>query len=488
MARAEAQAQETMSRQSRFVDAVFLSRRGLALCCAALLILLGANALVFHSNTQTLLDQEHEVAHTQEVLANVNGTLATITAAESAQRGYILTGDSSYLQAYTAAARAVSPDIARLRRLVADNPAQERRAVALGALAREDLAGLEQALALLRTGQRAQAQALGLTDRDKATSNAIHRLTDEMTATEFALLHRRTAAAANAAGTTTATLAAAIAIDAVLLAGILLLILRTLARRAQLADERARLLSQAEQARAVAETAVSVRDEFLSLAAHELKTPITSVVANAQLLDRRGDALAPRDQRLVAAIVAGTDRLRALTEHLLDLSQLERGRLELDLAPLDLTTLAQRAVDEVAPTAPRHTVRLVVERAPLVVRADSLRLEQVVHNLLTNAVKYSPDGGEVTVTAACLDGHARLSVADQGVGIPAEALAHIFDRYYRAANVVSRNYSGLGMGLYMAREVMTGHGGTISVESAEGRGSTFTLDLPLAPDAEGSPP
>src|SRR5689334_7233669 len=111
-----------MSGQSRFVDAVFLSRRGLALCCAALLILLGANALVFHRNTQTLLDQEHEVAHTQEVLANVNGTLATITAAESAQRGYILTGDSSYLQAYTSAARAVGPAITRLRQLVADNP------------------------------------------------------------------------------------------------------------------------------------------------------------------------------------------------------------------------------------------------------------------------------------------------------------------------------------------------------------------------------
>jgi len=104
-----------------------------------------------------------------------------------------------------------------------------------------------------------------------------------------------------------------------------------------------------------------------------------------------------------------------------------------------------------------------------------------------NAVKYSPDGGEVTATATCLDGHARLRVADRGVGIPAEALAHVFDRYYHADNVASRNYSGLRMGLYMAREVVTGHGGTIAVDSTEECGSTFTLDLPLASDMEESP-
>lgn len=477
-----------MSSEARFVDAVFLSRRGLVLCCVGLLILLGANALIFYGTTQTLLNQEHAVTHTQEVLANVNGTLATIIAAESAQRGYILTGNQAYLNGYEGAIHAVGPNIERLGRLVADNPTQERRVATLRTLTTIQLTDLAQTITLRRAGQSAQAQALGLTDRDKATTDAIRRVLATMSATELSLLHRRTAASANASGTTTATLIAAMVVDAVLLAGILLSIQRTLARRTQLADERARLLLQAERARADAETAVGVRDEFLSLAAHELKTPITSVVASAQLLARHGEALTPRDRRLIATIVAGSDRLRTLTEHLLDLSRLERGMLALDLAPLELAPLVQHAVATVEPGTSRHTLRLSVEPAPIVVRADRVRLEQVVLNLLTNAVKYSPNGGEVAVTVTRADGRARLAVADHGVGIPAGALAHIFDRYYRATNVMSRNYNGLGMGLYMAREVMAGHGGAITVESVEGQGSTFTLDLPLASHDEAPPP
>lgn len=477
-----------MNNRVRFADAVFLSWRGIVLCCAVLLALLGANALIFYRNTQTLLAEEHAVAHTQEVLAGLNGTLATITDAESAQRGYILIGSATYLQRYAGAARATGPRIAHVQRLVADNPPQKQRAILLSALATAKLADLAQTIALRRSGQSSQAQALVLTVRSQTTTDAIRAVLDTMTATELALLHRRTAAASNAASTTTATLVAATAVDAILLAAILLTIQRTLVRRTQLADERARLLLRAERARAEAVTAVGIRDEFLSLAAHELKTPLTSVLANTQLLQRHGDALSARDQRLVTSILRGTDRLCVLTEHLLDLSLLEQGVLDLDLDALDLVALAQRSAAEVQATTSRHTLRVTAVDAPIIVRADRLRLEQVVHDLLANAVKYSPNGGEVVVTVTCADDCARLAVRDRGVGIPKDALAHIFDRYYRAPNVVSHNYTGLGMGLYMAQEIVTRHGGAITVESAEGQGSAFTIELPLALDRRPTPP
>jgi len=119
--------------------------------------------------------------------------------------------------------------------------------------------------------------------------------------------------------------------------------------------------------------------------------------------------------------------------------------------------------------------------------ADRVRLEQTLHNLLANAVKYSPRGGEVLVTVEHAGDRARVSVADQGIGIPADALPHVFDRFYRASNATPYTYSGLGLGLYVVREIVVQHGGTITVASTAGQGSVFTIELPLASDAANPP-
>ncbi|HEY0603626.1 MAG TPA: ATP-binding protein [Herpetosiphonaceae bacterium] len=261
-----------------------------------------------------------------------------------------------------------------------------------------------------------------------------------------------------------------------------------LAAQTAIAMDNARLYQQAQQA-------IRTRDEFLSLAAHELKTPITSILGYVQVLQRRvqQESLASeRNERALRTIAQQAKRLNQLIISLFDLSRLQIGQLAIERAAVDLRELVQRIVDEMQPTIERHSLIFRAdhfEHAPIVL-GDPLRLEQVVQNLLHNAVKYSPDGGviDVRVTRDGADGqhprHVCIEIADGGIGIPAESLPYVFRRFFRAKNVEQTQISGVGVGLYVAKEIVTLHGGTINVESTEGVGSTFHVCLPLKDTSE----
>lgn len=266
--------------------------------------------------------------------------------------------------------------------------------------------------------------------------------------------------------------------------------MRALAQQCAQALERTRLYEGEQHARAVAEEAVRVRDAFFSIAAHELRTPLTSLLGQAQLLQRRilrkpdGDE---RDQRSVQVIIEQSGRLNKMMGALLDVSRIATGRLSIERVPMDLTALVRRVLDEVRPTLHQHRLEYTFPATPLVIVGDELRLEQVIQNVLGNAVKYSPQGGRVTVIVEQRDAHAWISVQDQGIGIPATAIERLFQRFYRAANADLRRISGMGIGLYVVKEIVDQHGGTITVESTEGVGSTFTITLPLPEDASQAP-
>jgi PAS domain S-box-containing protein len=261
--------------------------------------------------------------------------------------------------------------------------------------------------------------------------------------------------------------------------------LLTLARQCALALERARLYAAERAARADAQAAIRVRDAFLAIASHELKNPLTSLLGNAQLLQRRAaraGAQSNRDQQTISVIVDQAARLNKLLTLLLDVSQLENGQLSLERTPLDLCALTQRVVSDVQPTSTQHTLTATIPTMPLIIDGDALRLEQVLHNLLQNAIKYSPGGGLISVTVAQREQMACVAVTDQGIGIPQSALPHLFERFFRAAQVDTGGISGLGIGLYVVKEIMTLHDGMITVASTEGAGSTFTICLPLLDD------
>ncbi|MEN9937756.1 MAG: hypothetical protein RLZZ387_4335 [Chloroflexota bacterium] len=253
-------------------------------------------------------------------------------------------------------------------------------------------------------------------------------------------------------------------------------IAEALGRRIALALDNARLYEAAQQA-------VRLRDMFFSVAAHELRTPITSLLGQAQLLERRAAReghLNERDQYSVSVIGAQAQRLSRMVNALLDIARLDQGRLSLDLAPLDVGQLVRRVVEEAQPTLDRHSVSCQVCDEPLELLGDALRLEQVLQNLLSNAVKYSPAGGVIRITAARRGRAAVIEVEDTGIGIPAAALPQLFQRFFRAPNAEALVISGMGIGLYVVKEIVTLHGGTIHVSSAEGQGTTFTIRLPLS--------
>jgi PAS domain S-box-containing protein len=235
------------------------------------------------------------------------------------------------------------------------------------------------------------------------------------------------------------------------------------------------------------------KEEFLAALAHDLKTPLTTLKGLAQMLQRRmsreGGASPEQIQEGLARIEQSTGRMTSLINELLDLSRLQMGQgLDLNRRPTDLVVLISRGIAEYREAAGNRPIILETCMPELTGTWDADRLERVIGNLLSNAVKYSPGDTPITVTVRreeVDDGAwAVFSVADRGIGIPQADLPHIFERFHRARNV-GRETMGTGIGLAGARQIVEQHGGTIEVRSEEGRGSTFTVHLPLSPEKAG---
>jgi PAS domain S-box-containing protein len=220
-----------------------------------------------------------------------------------------------------------------------------------------------------------------------------------------------------------------------------------------------------------------LKDQFIRVAAHELKTPVAVMKGYAQLL-LRSSGEAPRAQ--LEAIDRGAKRIDRVVQELIDVSQLNLGTLSMTPAIVDLRALVA-SVAEHTPHRPKHRVRVVRSERALV-RGDRYRLEFVLANLMDNAIRYSPAGGDVDVTLDVADGFAVVAVRDHGVGIAAGKQRRIFERFYRAHTDTPYDYGGMGVALSLSREIIERHGGTISFESKEGLGSTFTLRVPLGED------
>lgn len=238
-----------------------------------------------------------------------------------------------------------------------------------------------------------------------------------------------------------------------------------------------------QHARREAEQALKLRDSFFSVAAHELRTPLTTLLGRAQLLQRwleRVEGLDERTQRSAGIVVEQAQRLNGMVAALLDVSRIQGGRFTISPARVDLVGLVRRVVEDSYPTPATHRIELDASAGGLPVEGDESRLEQVLVSLIDNAVKYSPDGERVLVRLSRNGTEATVAVVDQGIGIPVTAQTQLFRRFFRAENAEALGVSGLGISLFTAREILELHGGRIEVDSAEGRGSTFRICLPLA--------
>jgi signal transduction histidine kinase len=225
--------------------------------------------------------------------------------------------------------------------------------------------------------------------------------------------------------------------------------------------------------------ALQVKTEFIALVSHELRTPLTSILGYAQLLE---DAdLTDVARRQLTVIQRNTERLHRLVADLLDVAQHEAGAVELARDRVDLVDIVRGTVDAMEGAAQVSGVAMS-QSVPesMVIVGDGQRIAQVVDNLVSNAVKYSPFGGAVEVRLAGADGDAVLEVADTGLGIDPSEIEQLFNRFFRCREAESRAIAGAGLGLSIAQDIVEGHGGRIEVESELGRGSVFRVRLPVA--------
>jgi signal transduction histidine kinase len=222
-----------------------------------------------------------------------------------------------------------------------------------------------------------------------------------------------------------------------------------------------------------------LRDAFVAAVSHELRTPLTSISGFLEMLGDEEHELGEAGRAYLGVIRRGTTRLQRIVEDMLLVAQIEADRLELDSVETDVAELATTAVEEALPDAAEKGIELTLDvHGPLPLEADAGRLGQVLDNLVSNALKFTPAGGSVMVSASNGDGTVRLEVADTGIGVPHEEMGQLFSRFYRASTATRRAIPGTGLGLVIARAIVDAHGGTISLESQEGEGTCVTVTLP----------
>ena len=246
-------------------------------------------------------------------------------------------------------------------------------------------------------------------------------------------------------------------------------------------EARSRLLSSEKLARSEAERANRLKDEFLATISHELRNPLNAIMGWAHML-RVGKLTEPNAERAVETIYRNAKSQAQLVADLLDVSRIISGKLRLDVRAVDLIFIVNAAIDSVRPASEAKGIRLqtMLDPAAGPISGDADRLQQIVWNLLTNAVKFTPKGGRIQVKVQRVNSHVEIIVSDSGVGINKEFLPYVFDRFRQADASTTRIHGGLGLGLSIVRQLVDLHGGSASVQSeGEGKGATFTITLPF---------
>jgi signal transduction histidine kinase len=281
-------------------------------------------------------------------------------------------------------------------------------------------------------------------------------------------------------------------------------LLTALARLASMSMENAALLASIEHLQTESgtlRTLLNQKEEYLLLTSHELKNPLTSILGQAQIMQRRlkrimpGQAHEPQETNELlsglSSIEHQTRRIEHMINTLVEVSRIGLDRLELYLEEVDLLQLIRHTIAEHLPFASKHEFRLLVHgepvpindndtTTPVLIQADEKRIEEVLTNLISNAIKYSPQGGPITVALSYINDDVTISIEDQGIGVPPDEQARLIERFYRAENAMASSAKGLGLGLYLVHTLVTKHGGQLSIKSKgiPGKGSVFTISLP----------
>jgi signal transduction histidine kinase len=455
-----------------------LTTGAIATAAVLLFIVFLAGFTVSYRAMQTVLRNQALFTHSNLVLRELGATLSSAKDAESGQRGYLLTGRPQYLRPYNRAVIRLGEHVRRLRELTADNPRQQALLRQLEQNVNLKLAESRETIAARDALGGAAVVQLMLSDLGKNIMDALRANLDAMEAEENRVNQERASESAVSGQQALSTLLVSTVLAALVLGIMFLQIVRS-ALAEQDARLRAEVAFDAEQkARTEAESVARAKDEFIATLSHELRTPLTSILGWSRILHEGGDEATIA---MAAESIAQSARSQQfLIEDLLDVSRIILGKFHMEISPVDLNPLAQAAVDMIRPMAETKQIELRLElpRRPCVINGDGRRIKQVIWNFLSNAVKFTPPGGHVLLRVEVVGSRAKIMVSDDGEGIHAEILPHLFERFRQEDGATAKG--GLGLGLSIARYVVDAHGGSVSaVSEGKGKGATFVAELPL---------
>lgn len=456
------------------------------------------------TNVNKLISTSDITRHTVEVLEHTEFIIAVLSDAETGQRGYLLTGELKYLEPYNSGIFLVTEEINIVKKLTEDNQAQQDRIATLEILVEQKKEELQQTVDLKASGQDDEAIAVVLSDKGKDIMDEIRGLILIMQTEEEDLLLIRQAEATRAGKNTSTIILFGSVIG--LLASILITlvisryIVTSIKKLRYVADKIAKgnmdievdttgsnELSQLSQSidtmRQKLREVDRMKTEFVSIASHQLRTPLSAIKWFLEmLLDGDAGKINKEQRDFLQQAFDSNTRMISLVNGLLNVSRLEAGRIAIEPVPTDLVKLCQVIINESKPLISAHHLKFKFTKPAKIdkINIDPKLISQVVANLLSNGIKYTPGKGKVELKISIEKPNIKISVVDSGMGIPRNQQSKLFQKFFRADNAVSKETEGTGLGLYVAKSVVEASGGKIGFNSEENKGSTFWFTLPLS--------
>jgi signal transduction histidine kinase/CheY-like chemotaxis protein len=463
--------------------------RRIALGFAGALLILAAIDATSYLSIENLIANSTAIAHTRRVINQVDALTVAIADAGSSTRGYVIAGTPGHLERYRHSQDEIQQTLSDLRTLTIDNPRQQLRLGAIAAPLADTLAYYQRTIALNEVGRHGEAADMVLSPQEDALNAGLRKLLLDIKTEETDLLLQSTDGVDRSARRSTVALIGGSLVSILILSLVFRhlnrevttrkrseLRLSQLGLQIQVANERLEK-SNDELARAS-----RLKSDFLSSMSHEFRTPLNAITGYSELLSE--DATGPlseKQRRFVGHIQRGAKHLLDLINDILDLSKIEAGRIDLQRENVVVSETLSEVISAIRSLAIAKDIqvdsRIVT---PSSVYADRLRFKQIVFNLLSNALKFTPARGSVWIESATADNMVTISVCDTGTGIPRQEHEAIFESFYQAGATTKGLREGTGLGLAITKRLVALHGGRIWVESETGKGSRFSFSLPAA--------
>lgn len=435
-------------------------------------LVVAVSGFMEYRGTRVVIGEFATARQDSNTIVALNDVLADVLSAETGQRGLMMTGDRKYLGPYRRGVEHIDADLTRVDQLTSQEPDQQARLRVLRSAISSKLAELDQTIRTHDAIGQSAAMAIVASGRGRDDMGNVRRAIDAMRTVEE---REREVSRVNA-DNSSARVLKGVAIGTCLAAVLLLLtfVQFGIASRAS------------QRAREESESANRMKDQFIATVSHELRTPLTAILGWAAIL--RDDQVDPQtlDEGL-ATIQLSASVQKKLIEDLLDVSRIQTGKLRLSMRTLDLTDVIRGAIESMRPAADAKSLRITTAiEAGIRISGDPDRLRQIVWNLMTNAVKFTPKSGEIAINVTRADSHVVIEVRDTGDGIDLTFLPHVFQPFRQSDSSRARVHKGLGLGLSIVKYLVEAHGGSVSVWSAgNGMGTTFRVSLPIMPIVHG---